>query len=842
LLAAGIGLCPFAVDAADDDRKTQLEYVVVTGTRLPAGAAQSAQDVRTYPRETIERSGQPSVAEFLQTRPEVSLASPENTTGATTVRLRGAIFGSPLVLINGRRTEPVSGSAAVFGFFDLSTIPLSLVERIEVLPTGSSAIYGGDALAGVVNVVLRSNFTGVDGGVGYRWADQIEEKSIWLGGGWNSESTSVTLMATASHRGSLLGRDREITNDPDLRRFGGPNLGTAAFGVPATVFSTSGNLPGLSSSFAAVPRGSSGVGLTPADFAATAGTQNTGSFNRYQALVLESDRSGVFLSGTHRLAGNTELFVELLATHYKSDGASSPAALQLAGVPASNAFNPFGTAVRASGVVKGAESFPTLSLEERFVRPLAGVRGALGSWKWEVSALLARDHGSQVLTGQVNTAALNDSLASSDPATALNPFRDGPMASPAVLASIYGNRIETNFRSESRIVDAFARGPIVQLPAGPVNAVVGAEHERSTFERGFETSRTARALFTELRAPLFATVDARGERREVLAVQGAARYDDYSDFGSKTTWQLGLEVRPVERLLLRGTHATAFKPPTLFQLGSPRTSSPSIVNDPMNGGASVLTQSITGGNPGLQPTTSTSSTLGVVWSPEQVRGLDVSMTGWWSRIDDAINFPISSQFVVDNESAFPGRVVRDGAGQIVSVDRTYINFGSMRQRGVDVAIHWRAATPYGTFTPALAGTYITHFEGSSTAGAPPTDRLARASQDGVFAPRWKSIASIGWAPGPGWNGWLAGRYIGSYTDYTPTRKIGDVWYFDAGIEVDVERALGRTKGSLGGMAMSVSGTNIADKLPDWSTFFRGYDVFNYDLIGRSIFVRLKFQM
>ena len=83
-------------------------------------------------------------------------------------------------------------------------------------------------------------------------------------------------MATASHRGSLLGRDREITNDPDLRRFGGPNLGTPAFGVPATVFSTGGNLPGLRSNMATVPRGSSGVGLTPANFAATAGMQNTG--------------------------------------------------------------------------------------------------------------------------------------------------------------------------------------------------------------------------------------------------------------------------------------------------------------------------------------------------------------------------------------------------------------------------------------------------------------------------------------------------------------------------------------------------------------------------------------
>jgi hypothetical protein len=166
----------------------------------------------------------------------------------------------------------------------------------------------------------------------------------------------------------------------------------------------------------------------------------------------------------------------------------------------------------------------------------------------------------------------------------------------------------------------------------------------------------------------------------------------------------------------------------------------------------------------------------------------------------------------------------------------------MRENGVDVAINWRVATRLGTFTPALAGTYITQFEGSSTAGAPSTNRLSRASQDGVFAPRWKSIASIGWTRGPAWSTWLAGRYIGSYTDYTPPREIGDVWYFDAAVEVAVERALDLTKGSLGGMALSLGGTNLTNKLPDWSTFFRGYDVFNYDLVGRTIFVRLKFQI
>jgi outer membrane receptor protein involved in Fe transport len=122
------------------------------------------------------------------------------------------------------------------------------------------------------------------------------------------------------------------------------------------------------------------------------------------------------------------------------------------------------------------------------------------------------------------------------------------------------------------------------------------------------------------------------------------------------------------------------------------------------------------------------------------------------------------------------------------------------------------------------------------------NRLSQANNDLVFAPRVKGIASIGWTPTPAWNAWLAGRYIGRYTDYTPPRKIGDIWYLDASVEVGVEQALNLAKGSLAGMKLSVSGSNLTNKLPTWSTFFRGYDILNYDIVGRAIFVRAKFQL
>jgi iron complex outermembrane receptor protein len=501
--------------------------------------------------------------------------------------------------------------------------------------------------------------------------------------------------------------------------------------------------------------------------------------------------------------------------------------------------------VRVSGVVQGAEELSTFTFDESFLRPVIGARGNLRAWNWELTALHSRDEGAVKIFGQPDATLLNAALASSDPATALNPFVDGPMGSPGLLSSIFSSAIVTDYNSESTIIDGFARGPLFDLPAGPLNAVVGAEYENSALTRGFDASRNAWSVFGELRAPIIAAGNDSNVKREVLVLNGAARYDNFSDFGSQTTWQAGIEFRPVDGLLLRGTQATAFKPPTLYNIGAPQTPSPIAVNDPLRGGETIIVTQIIGGNPNLSPITGRTSTAGALWSPPGIPGLNLSMTYWQMRIDNAINLP-SPQYIVNNENLYPGRVVRAAAapsevGQLQTVDRTFINFGTTHEKGIDASIDWRFSTGLGDFTPALAATYITEFEGASVPGGPIVNRLSRAQFEGIFAPQWKSIASVSWDPNPTFKFWLAGRYIGSYLDYTPTRSIGDVWYFDATLEIDLVRALRMSKPPLSGIRLLVSATNLADELPPYSTYFRGYDVYNYDLVGRTIFMRLQLQ-
>jgi hypothetical protein len=135
----------------------------------------------------------------------------------------------------------------------------------------------------------------------------------------------------------------------------------------------------------------------------------------------------------------------------------------------------------------------------------------------------------------------------------------------------------------------------------------------------------------------------------------------------------------------------------------------------------------------------------------------------------------------------------------------------------------------GLFSTALAATYMTKFEGASAPGGANVDRLSRANLDGIFAPRLKGTASIGWSPRDELKLSLAGRYVGEYRDYTTTRTLGEHWYLDAAVEV----------GLLPNLRVFLTGTNLADKLPPYATHFRGYDIYNYELIGRTIFLRVQ---
>lgn len=857
-----------AAPPAAKPEQTALQDVMVVGSRLGASQYESAQPVVMISREDIERSGAGSIADVLAQRPEVSInnigdnAETSGNFNATTVQLRGMPRGTTLVLINGRRIGD-TGAQSTLDFFDLSTLPLALVDHIEILPIGSSAIYGGDALAGVVNIVLKKNARGLDINLRKAYAKGYAENEVDLTWGQSWSRGSLTVSGSYRENGGLYESERALTADKDYRRFGGSD-NRSFVTTPGNVFSLEGcppapagcyflprdqrgNLPGLDSPYAAVPAGSTGENLTPADFAATAGTLNRTSSEF--PIFLPARSYGAMANGRFQLTPSIELFTELTFSHSEIHRSGTPVSLNGEGgayrVPASNPYNPFGEEVAVDFQVPGR---PDATLGSDYLRTLFGARGPLGSWDWEVAGWQSRSTVDQV--NYFNTTqAIQDALASTDPATALNPFQDGPGGSPQLLASFFDSSV-TPYTAKLRGANGFIRGPLAQLPGGPLQALVGAEYEHqemlytSAFGGSTKGKRNKHAVFSEVRLPLLANRND-PEGAPLLGLSGALRADRDSSFaGTGVTKTFGVEYRPWSTLLVRGTWNTAFKPPILYQASLGSRQFTSSVNDPKHNNESVPVLITSGGVPdSIEPERGTSTTLGMVYSPQKVP-LNFTLTWWRNRIRDRIT-GIGAQYLVDHEAVFANRVIRDDSGTLVAVDDREANINFVNDAGVDLGMsgHWK--TRYGTFFPALAATMTYHYETQINPNIPVIDGVGRAAAAG-FAPHWKVLSSMGWQRGNLY-AQLTGRYISGYRDYYPAatsgeyRQLGNFWLFDASLNYAFGKAWAPDSMWLSNASFSLSALNLLDRQPDFSDYYgSGYDPAQYDIRGRYVTANLKF--
>ncbi len=667
-------------------QRIELEEVVVTGSRLKQSSRDGAQDVRVFSRDDIERSGESSVATFLNTLPSVSLASTETVAennGGASVSLRGLPLGTTLVLLNGRRLE-TSGIQGLFGndFFDLNNIPLAAVEQIDVVADGSSAVYGSDAIAGVVNIKLKKSFDGAEASVQSGWAKDLNESNASLAIGHQFESGGFSVIGSFQRRGSLDTSERPLTASNDYTAFGGPNNNFPACN-PGDVFTLDGSplpgaAPGNNASYAAVTSASRSGKPSFADFAY--GSLNSCALLTGSSLIPATRRAGVFAQGSYELQPGIEVFTELLYSHVEQHYDTGPTVLLgEPGAPdftvsASNPYNPFGIPV---GVSESLDTIRTgIPLDTQFFRPLVGLRGQLsGGADWEVTAWGSADWATELgLNEIINDAGLQDAFNSANPATALNPFIAGPPAPQTYLQSFFSNEVLT-FHSRDLAMNGFLRGTLFSLPAGPIEYVVGAEYDKSklAYDEVFtlyappETHesyvRQVYSGFAEARVPVLASSTTLSVPQLALTIAG--RYDHYDDFGSTSNPQLGLEWRPDRSLLLRATYATAFKAPPLPDLHLPVSTFVYGITDPRTG-TSVAVPASVGGNADLKPLMGESHTFGVVYSSAALPDLRAVLTYWHVSEHNAIQ-SLEPQFIVDNEDAFPGRVTRDASGAITSM-------------------------------------------------------------------------------------------------------------------------------------------------------------------------------
>jgi iron complex outermembrane receptor protein len=843
-------------------RHAELEEIVVTGSRLLRSATDGPQEVMIYTNEQIEQSGQNSIADFLNTIPSVSLSTGENgfqtLGGASTVSLRGLPVGTTLVLINGRRVE-VTGAASVYGneFFDLNTIPLAAVERLEIVADGSSAVYGSDAIAGVVNIILKKNFDGLEASVKRSWATGTDESDANLAFGKRWDKGSISVIGSYQTRGDLNTSERALTASNDYTAFGGPNNNLPVC-APGNVFSVDGNpLPGgpvgSGATYAAVSRKVTSGRPTLADF--NFGTLNECPLSLGSSLIPETHRTGVLLQASYKPLSSMEVFMELMYSHVKQYQSFQPEQLfglpgsQQATVSAANPYNPFGTTV---GIAVSFPSIPQISLyDTEFFRPLVGVRGAISDkWKWEVSAWESADWTHNTTSNQIQDGVgIQNALNSTDPATALNPFVAGPAGSKSYLQSFFSPSYRT-LSGREKTVNGFLRGTLPGLSVNPIQIALGGEYDREslTFDdvnTGFDApntrgtyQRTSYAVFGEARVPILAN-HSNPTNGDVLAVTLAGRRDHYNDFGAKSTPQFGGEWRPIETLLVRATFARAFKVPPFFDLYSPQTTLQNVAATDASTGQPISVTTLNGGNPNLRPLTGSSHTFGFVYSSKALPDLQVSVTNWSINEHDAIQ-NVGAQFILNNQNLFPGNVIRNSSGMITEVIDTAVNFGTINVEGLDYQLSYRYRSLFGLLMPTISATETYKYRATLVPGSPSVDGVSKAQDSNDWAPRWKGAVTLGWKLGS-YMANVNGRYVGKYQDYSSTREIGNFWLCDANVRYVIGETFAPRNAFLRESYVEFGGVNLFNKLPQYSNYVGsnlGYDPAQADIRGRMLYARL----
>jgi len=884
-LFAGIVGPALAQQPAEDARGPI--KVEVIGSRIPRPDAESALPVQIITRDDILRSGSTTVSELLGMVSANTLGFNDQLSignvvrpGLSSANLRGIGDGSTLVLLNGRR---VANYAFDGGTVDLNSIPLSAIERVEILKDGASAIYGTDAIAGVVNFILRKDFRGFEA-TGYGgWTEHggADSSQAIVSAGYGELATDrFNIFATLSYQkdDALHALDRPFSRTGYIPSEGVNQLSGASF--PANVQVRPGVLVNPAFASGCAPPASIPVNV--------AGFLSKAPFCGYDFpsaidIIPPVERTGVVGRATALLDADTQLFAEANYAYNRFIFRNSPASIfQGVGASSQPVLYPVGgpyypTEFAAANGITGDLNlrFRTVQLGPQTnatnttaTRIVAGAEGV--AWSWSYSTAITYSENRQTdrfVSGYVSQARFLPAFATG----LINPF--GP-SGPEGNALLAGTQIVGDVhdgKGTTLAIDGNASREIYVLPGGPLAIALGGEMRREKLEKMYSAvwtsgdvlgvggdqqsadgSRTVGALFVEASVP-FATG---------FEAQIAARYDHYGDFGGTTNPKIALRWQPAPTLLLRTSWGTGFRAPTLYDLFTP--SSRSVVfgaslQDPLRcpttglptdcpGAFGGAFPSTSGGNPNLQPEKSEQFNAGLVWEP--LAGLSFDVDYWKinrrnviGTLDQAVVFGNFDRYAATNivrgpvDPNFPGL-----PGPIETILLNEQNLGDLRTSGVDISGSWRGpGTPIGTFSVALDGTYVLSWV-QQLDGINYTSALGRKGS-GIAGPvpRWKHHAALNWQYGL-WGATVAQTYQAGYLDANIDRNGAplSVRARTAG-SYDQWDLQGRYTG-LRNTTIAIGVKNVMDRAPPFSNqpFTRqvGYDPAYADPRGRTYYLRL----
>jgi iron complex outermembrane receptor protein len=818
-ISAAIALACVALSAAAQD----VQRVEITGSAIRRLDAETALPVQVLRREDIDRSGATSTVDLLQRLAVIQGSTHEaanvggSTFGFSGVSIHNIGETRTLVLLNGRRLtlfggQSLTGSAAAV---DLNSIPVAAIERIEILTDGASALYGSDAIAGVVNFITKRDTTAGDVTVGFSAPrGGAVEKRISVSKGIGSLADDgynlfVALGADTRSKLDATSRDFAKTGIIDFS-FNGQRynafLGSPR-SIPANAVDDAGNLvsPYLIANGSCPPRHARV--LDPA----TGTSSCYFDFSTELEIYPTRERQSALASFTKTLGSNHTLTADLMYSNAEATARIAPVPGGVS-IPAGSPLHdqyllPIGITQDSQAIYRVMDLGKRTNHDRaEFTMAALGLEGRVGGWDYNAALTHSRSDvasdiegypGARAFVALLNSGAIDPFVGPGQQSAAglaglqsiaYKGYWDGGTSS-LTSAELRGSRelaklshgplmlgagvnvYNEKFQSKpSLFAQALLADPVAGFPADPANGLPGEVRfgdESATIPYGAD--RNVVGAFVELNAPL-----AKG-----LDVTGSARYDKYSDFGNATTAKASLRWAPTPGFLMRASLGTGFKAPTVPQLraslqqfgvtSEPYACSAEMAQIAASLGAScrpgtVQYDQFAGGNPLLQPEKSRQASIGFRLEPSPSWSFGADL--WHVAIRDAFG-QITEDEVFANPLSYPGAWT---TAVEVSTGNTYLAFNASNQNlgkqystGIDFDLNGRWKTAYGMLRSQLSATYMLRERIQLQPGGPYFSAIGNNAELGIVTFRWQGKLTTSLEMGA-WTHTLGVNFKSGYRD------------------------------------------------------------------------------
>ena len=892
-LAMAVSLACLTAQAQEAPDASGLETVTVTGSRIKRLDNETALPVQVVLADDLAKTGITTAAELLKTisANNAPLSDGMSITDGTSgqrgfngANLRGIGVSSTLVLLNGRRlanfATPGDNSSV-----DLNNIPGGAIERVEILKDGASAIYGTDAIGGVINFITRRDYQGIDGSVYYYDTEEggADKQAATLSAGYgdlDEQRFNVFGVLDYQDRGALRSSQRDFIKERPLAERLPALMSSNTY--PANVDINSAQRNALIAA-GLLPAGATRNRINPSSPdcnppATVFAPDGPGGplacsydYMRDTEIYPESQRIGFLGRAVGQLTDDTQVYFEALYSDATSDYVLSPNPQRIRDLPVSILPEPYRTALSApdlpttfSGIryrmtEAGNRTHEVTSEAQRYV---LGVTGRVGEWDYDAALSRAEN---RAVDSYTDGYVLYDQFVAGVADGTINPFGTSSSAGLELIDSITINNDARRSKGVTSAIDASASRSLMQLDGGDLGLAVGMEYREeeteftpsalllsnniagdrdSTGADSLQATSDDRVVFSaylELNAPL---------TRE-LELQFALRYDDYSDVGDTLNPKFGVRWLPVQGLMLRGSAGTGFRAPSLADLYRPTTfgTSSSFLTDPqcveVEGSIDLCTDQWPverRSNPDLEPEESTQYSLGFVIEPGSL--WNVSVDYWNIEVDDVVS-TLGEQIIIESPDKYNGTYIeRDVDGFITNIILQKENQGKLQTSGFDFGVEARSPdTDYGRLSLSMTGTYVLEYERQFGPLEPYRSNLAVFLNDQVVQ-RWRHRISFGWDRGPfGVN--LVNTYSSGYRDQNttydpvsdellPSRDVSDYSLWDLTGNWQATEAL-QVRAGL---------TNVFGEDPPFSNqayyFLASYDPTYTDPRGRGYFASLHY--